>query len=242
VDARDAQSGVYEADAFALGGSATVSMRVEQSPFRLHARRDGNAAVAELTNVSGEPAEADVAFALIGGERSQQIDTTGSDVIRIPFIAPTWVRGIAVDVEMDREQWGRFTDFGVSLFDLTGSILAKEPMNYAVSRLKTGLPQHGDWPLEVRLFPGFADPSPAQGWKATVTIRLYADTPVVLESDGQRRAHLNLKARESQSVRFAVTAPPGALPQGFEGLGVTVVHAAGEAWTREANLGAPPGP
>jgi len=241
VDARDAQSGVYEADAFALGGSATVSIRVEQSPFRLFARRDGNAAVAELTNVSGEPAEADVAFALIGAERSQQIDTTGSDVIRIPFIAPTWVRGIAVDVEMDREQWGRFTDFGVSLFDSTGSILAKEPMNYAVSRLKTGLPQHGDWPLEVRLFPGFADPSPAQGWKATVTIRLYAETPVVLESDGQRRPHLNLKARESQSVRFAVTAPPGALPQGFGGLGVTVVHAAGEAWTREANLGAPPG-
>jgi subtilisin family serine protease len=242
VDARDAQPGVYEADAFALGGAATVSMRVEQSPFRLNAHRDGALAVAELTNVSGGPAEADVAFALVGGERTQLVDTRGSDIVRIPVSAPAWVRGIAVDVEMDREQWGRFTDFGVSLFDSAGVILAKEPMNYAVSRLKTGLPDQIDRSLELRLFPGFADLNPAEGWKARVSVRLYADTPVVLESDGQRRAHLDLKSGASQSLRFALASPPGPLPSGFQPLGVTVVHSAGEAWTRETGLGPPLGP
>jgi tripeptidyl-peptidase-2 len=240
VDARDAQPGVYEADAFALGGGATVAMRVEQSPFRLNARRDGSAAVVELTNVSGGPADADVAFALVGGERTQLIDTKGSDVIPIPVSVPAWVRGIAVDVQMDREQWGRFTDFGVSLFDSTGAVIAKEPMNYAVSRLKTGLPEHPNWPLVLRLFPGFANPNPSAGWKAQVTVRLYGDTPTVLENNGQRRAHLTLKAGESQSVRFGLGAPPALLPQGFDPLGVAIVHTAGEAWTRETGLGAAP--
>lgn len=243
VDARDAQAGVYEVDAFSLASGATVSVRVEQSPFRLAVEQDGEGPVAQLSNVSGKAADAEVAYALVGGERVQSIDTKGSDVLRLPLAAPAWVRGVVVDVQMERAQWGRFTDFGVSLFDSVGHVVAKEPMNYAVSRLKAELPeQHGDLPLEIRLFPGFADPGPDQEWKALVTVRLYNDRPTVLESQGQRTAAVTVGPRQSKSVHFALTAPGWALPEGFQPLGVIVAHAAGEAWTREAALRPTAGP
>jgi hypothetical protein len=243
VDARDAQRGVYEIDAFSLASGATVSMRVEQAPFRFGAGQDAAGPVAQLTNVSGKPADADVAYALVGGERAQAIDTKGSDVVRIPLTAPSWVRGVVVDVEMEPAQWGRFTDFGVSLFDPVGRVLAKEPMNYAVSRLKAELPaQHGDLPLEVRLFPGFADPGPHQEWKAVVTVRLYNDRPAVLESQGRRTVPIAAGPGQSKSVHFALTPPGWALPEGFQPLGVIVAHSAGEPWTREAALRPTAGP
>jgi hypothetical protein len=241
VDARDAQGGVYEVDAFSLAAGATVSMRVDQSPFRLSVPQDDAAAVVELTNLSSSAADAQVAYALIGGEYNQPVSATGSGVVRIPLAAPAWVRGVVVDVEMDRGQWDRFTDFGVSLFDSTGSVIAKEPMNYAVSRLKAPLPeQHADWPLEVRLFPGFADSASMQEWKAQVTVRLYSDRPTVLETDGQRTASASLAPGQSKAVRFALARPPGRLPKGFQPLGVAVVHSAGEVWTRETALRSAP--
>src|SRR5690349_1057544 len=81
--------------------------------------------------------------------------------------ARAWVREVDVDVAMDPAQWGRFTDFGLSLLDPTGRILEKEPMNYAVGRLKSALPEnHGDLPLEVRLSPALADPGSNEAWSA----------------------------------------------------------------------------
>jgi hypothetical protein len=238
VDARDAQAGVYEVDAFAIAHSgATVSMRVEQSPFRLTGGRDEAGVMAELTNISGRPKEAEVAYVLAGGEHSQAIDTKGSGIVRIPFTAPAWVREIDVDVQMDPAQWGQFTDFGVSLFDSVGNVAAKEPMNYAVSRLKTTLPeQHGNLPLELRLFPGFADPASSEAWKARVAVRLYTGTPAALETDGQRTAALSLGSGQSKRVRFTLGQPPWPLPEGFHPLGVLIAHSAGQAWTRETGL------
>ena len=216
-------------------------MRVDQSPFRLSVPQDDAAAVVELTNLSSSAADAQVAYALIGGEYNQPVSARGSGVVRIPLAAPAWVRGVVVDVEMDRGQWDRFTDFGVSVFDSTGSVIAKEPMNYAVSRLKAPLPeQHADWPLEVRLFPGFADSASTQEWKAQVTVRLYSDRPTVLETDGQRTASASLAPGQSKTVRFALARPPGRLPKGFQPLGVAVVHSAGEVWTRETALRSAP--
>ena len=59
---------------------------------------------------------------------------------------------------MERAQWGKFTDFGVTLFDSVGRQIEKSPLNYAVGRLQAELPEgHGDMPVELALFPGFAD-------------------------------------------------------------------------------------
>ena len=78
---------------------------------------------------------------------------------------------------MDRAQWGRFTDFGVTLFDSIGRQLGKDPLEYAFGRLSVDLPDgQSDRPVTVALFPGFADPADTARWSATMSIRLYADT------------------------------------------------------------------
>ncbi len=244
VDGRDAVAGIYEADAIGLPtAGATVTARVEQSPFRLRGLTEGATAVAEATNVTPKPAEAEIAVVLAGGERSAPIATRGSDVIRIPFTAPAWARGVVVDLTMDPEQWGRFTDFGMSLFDPAGRIVAKEPLNYAVGRLQTTLAdKHNDLPLEVRLFPGFADPGTTEAWQATVTIRLYAAEPVALETGGERTGAVSVAPGQTKAVRFPLPDAPWPLPAGFRALGVVVAEDAGEVWTRETPLGPQGGP
>src|SRR4029077_2236558 len=102
VDGHDAGAGVYEADAIGLPTSgATITARVVQSPFRLRGLRDGSDAVAEVTNVSGKPAQTEIALVLGGAERGEDVAARGSDVVRIPFTAPAWVKGVVVDLVMD---------------------------------------------------------------------------------------------------------------------------------------------
>jgi len=241
VDGRDAVAGVYEADAIGLPTSgATISAGVKQSPFRLRGLADGSDAAAEVVNVSGKPAEAEVAFVIAGGERSEALAAHGSDVIRIPFSAPGWVKGIAVDVLMDQGQWERFTDFGVSLFDRAGRIIAKEPLNYAVGRLQTGLPDaHDELALELRLFPGFADPGTTEAWKARAVIRLYSSDPVPLETGGKRTGPVALTPGQTKTLRFPLSGPPWPLPPGFQPLGVVVAQVGDDVWTRETPLPPP---
>lgn len=238
VDGRDVQPGVYEVDAMALpNAGTTVSVHVEQSPFRLHAGRDGSDATGEIGNLTGRAREAEVAYVLVGGEQARPVDAQGSASVRIPFTAPSWVREVDVDVEMDPAQWGRFTDFGVSLLDAVGRIADKEPLNYAVGRLKAPLPEtHGDLPLELRLSPGLADPGSNEPWHARVWVRLYAGAPSPLESGGQPSTSVSLAPGGSKSVRFGLGQSPWPLPQGFDPLGVLVVHSSGDVWTREVGL------
>ena len=242
VDGRDAVSGVYEADAIGLPvAGATVSARVEQSPFRLRGQGDGRDAVADVANVSGKPATGQVAVVLAGGERSEPVAASGSGVVRIPFVAPAWAKGVVVDVTMDPAQWERFTDFGLSVFDAAGRIVAKEPLNYALGRLSTTLPEkHDDLPLEVRLFPGFAVPGAAEAWKARVVIRLYAGDPLALSTGAERTGELSLAAGETKTIRFALPdTPPWALPPGFGLLGAVVAYSGGDVWTSETSFGVP---
>lgn len=242
VDGRDAVSGVYEADAIGLPlAGATVSARVDQSPFRLRGRADGRDALAEVSNASGKAATGQVAVVLAGAERTEPVAARGSGVIRIPFTAPAWTKGVVVDLTMDPAQWERFTDFGLSLFDAAGRIVAKEPLNYALGRLSTTLPEkHGDLPLEVRLFPAFAEPGSAEAWKASVVVRLYASDPLALSTGTERTGELALAPDAAKTVRFALPdAPPWPLPSGFGLLGAVVAYSEGDVWTSETAFGPP---
>jgi subtilisin family serine protease len=243
VDGHDAVAGVYEADAIGLPTSgATITARVVQSPFRLRGLRDGSDAVAEVTNVSGKPAQTQIALVLGGAERGEDVAARGSDVVRIPFTAPAWVKGVVVDLVMDPAQWERFTDFGVSVMDPVGRIVAKEPLNYAVGRLETTLPdKHDDMALELRLFPGFAEPGTTEAWKTRVAIRLYAGEPVALQTGGERVGALTLPAAQTKTVRFPLPDSPWVLPPAFGLLGVVVAEVGGDVWTRETSLGSAAG-
>jgi hypothetical protein len=154
----------------------------------------------------------------------------------VPFVVPAWSRGVVVDVSMDRAQWGRFTDFGVTLFDSLGRQLGRQPLNYAFGRLQVELPAgHGDMPVSLGLFPGLADTTQRQAWRLRAAVRVYADTSVVLARQDSSARTIAPHGRVEASFRLPPA--PWPLPPGFVPLGLLVARADGRSWTREVELG-----
>jgi hypothetical protein len=237
VDARDAVRGEYQAAASPVPGRRmTVTATVVHAPVTIAARRSDGVAQADLSNVSGKAVTARVELRLRGAQREDTVRARGSAIQRIPFDLPAWATGLEVDVAMDREQWGRFTDFGVTVLDSMGRQLAQDPMEYAFGRLSTVLPDgHGGTRAELTLFPGFADPADDRPWGATATIRLYADSAVAVApaaSDGE----VSLAPGQRASVAFQLPSTPWPIPQGFAPLGVVLARVAEQVWTRESGF------
>ena len=241
VDGRDVVTGVYEAVAVAPTPHAiNIGVQVTQSPFRLHLSRNENEVVATLSNTTTSPVRAEVATLLGGGERVENVIARGSAVRRIPFIAPAWAKTVVVDITMDRAQWERFTDFGVTLFDSAGRQIQKQPLNYAFGRLQAALPEgHGDMPVELGLFPGFADPMSDQQWALGAAIRLYADSAVTLAPRQVTEATVTVAPSRNASVVFVMPQSAWPLGDGFFPLGILVARAAEHTWTREGGLPLP---
>jgi hypothetical protein len=240
ADSRDVVSGSYEAVVVAPPNQAlSASLSVSQSPLVLAASRQGESVRATFTNVTGAPVEADVGMHLGGAARTENVAATGSAPQRIPFVVPAWSRGVVVDIAMDRAQWGRFTDFGVSLFDSLGRQLGKQPLNYAFGRLRVELPEgHGDLPVTLGLFPGFADPNGDQRWSLRASIRVYADTSVVLARADTGAS--TIAPRATATADFALPQSPWPLGPKFVPLGLLIARTGGRSWTREVEL-PPPG-
>jgi len=236
ADSRDVVSGGYEAVVVAPPTQGvTASVSLSQSPVVLRARRQGETVRAEITNVTASRVEAEFGMHLGGAARGEQVQATGSAVRRIPFVVPAWSRGVVVDLSMDRAQWGRFTDFGVALFDSVGRQLGKQPLNYAFGRLQVELPEgHGDMPVTLGLFPGFADPHDDQRWSLHASIRVYADTSIVLARSDSSGGTIAPHATTSAS--FKLPPSPWSLSEGFVPLGLLVARADGRSWTREVEL------
>jgi tripeptidyl-peptidase II len=241
VDGRDAVAGRYESVALAPTGTGlTVGVQVTQSPVRLHLARNANEAVATLSNLTSSPVTAEVAMLLGGAERVETVIAKGSAVRRVPFVAPSWARNVVIDITMDRVQWGRFTDFGVTLYDSIGRQIEKQPLNYAFGRLQAALPEgHADMPVELRLFPGFADSVAAEQWMVRASIRLYADSAVALQPRDQAQSKVMVAPGRRASAVFPLTASPWPLGDGFFPLGVVVARAEENTWTREGGLPLP---
>jgi subtilisin family serine protease len=242
VDGRDVRQGAYEAVVVAPTiQPLTVNLRVIQSPLRLQLRRERSGAIATLTNVSTAPVRADVGVLVGGGERIETIVARGSAVRQIPFQAPEWAKAVVVDLTMERAQWGRFTDFGVTLFDSAGRQIEKKPLNYAFGRLQAKLPEHrGNLPLQLGLFPGFADPAPDQSWTMRASIRLYADSAVALRAAAADSA-ISVAPGNRATAEFALPESIWPLGDGFFPLAVLVARIGDQSWAREAGL-APPDP
>ena len=239
ADSRDVVAGAYECVVVAPPSQPlTATVRLTQSPLRLHAARDGGAVRATFRNVTGAPVEAEVGMHLGGAARSDSVSASGSAPVRIPLVVPAWSRGVVVDLTMDRKQWERFTDFGVTLFDSLGRQLGKQPLNYAFGRLQVELPErHGDMPVTLGLFPGFADPSGNPPWALRAAIRVYADTTIVLaRADSGART---IPARGAATARFTLSDTPWPLGEKFVPLGLLVARVDGRSWTREIELGSP---
>ncbi len=240
VDARDAVSGTYEAVAVPISPTAealNAGVRVTQSPLRLQVNRNAEQVVGSLSNATGSPVTAEVAMLLGGGERVETVTARGSATHRIPFVAPAWARTIVIDILMDRTQWGRFTDFGVTLFDSAGVQIGKEPLNYAFGRLQASLPEgHGDMPVDLALFPGFADAASNEQWTLRASVRLYADSAVSLASSQSRPGPVTIAPGRTASVSFSLPPSPWVLGAGFYPLGILAARSGEHTWTREGGL------
>jgi hypothetical protein len=236
ADSRDVVSGAYEAVLVAPPTQAvTASVAVSQSPLILRAARQGESVRAQVTNATGAPVEAEFGMHLGGAVRTEGVEANGSATKRIPFVVPAWSRGVVVDIAMDRAQWGRFTDFGVTLFDSLGRQLGKQPLNYAFGRLQVELPEgHGDLPVTLGLFPGFADPGGDQHWSLRTSIRVYADTSIVLARADS--GVTTVAPHATTTAEFKLPPAPWPMSAGFVPLGLLVARADGRSWTREVEL------
>ncbi len=238
VDARDVVLGEYQTAASSVpGGRMSVTAVVVHAPVTIAAGRSDDVAHADLFNVTGKPVVAGVELRLRGAQLQDTVLARGPAIQRIPFDIPSWATGLEVDVAMDRAQWGRFTDFGVTVRDSTGKQLAQDPMEYSFGRLSTVLPDgHGGVRAELTLFPGFADAADDRPWSATMTIRLYADSAVTVAPVAGGGAETTIGPGQRVSVRFRLPPSPWAMPQGFAPLGVILARVGEQVWTRESGF------
>ena len=234
---RDAMPGNYElvVQASQFEG-ARVDIRVLRSPVRLGLVGSGSGLEASVTNLTGDGVRADVGAAVVGAGRAAEVRSAGSARRDLSLDVPAWARGIQVDVQMPRGQWGRYTDFGLSLFDSAGRQLAKAPLNYAFGRLEHELdPRHGPQRLTLSLFPGFALPDDVAPWVLDVAIRFYADSAQAL-SPGDERA-VTLGPGETRTMRFSATGSLRSIPAGYLPIGLLLARTGDdEIWATEALL------
>ncbi len=243
VDARDVVPGVYEAIAAPFpGGSSDAQIRIDRSPVTLDVVRQlGDTLLATVRNASGATAAGTTMFGLIGAERAVVFSQRGGGERRIPFRAPAWARRLVVDLTLPRDQWPWFTDLGLTVLDAEGQILVAEPMNYAFGRAAVDLPgEAAERDLTVVITPGFADPSPTDLWTGDLSIRLYPETPVLV--DLSQNADFSLAPGTRAEYRFPLGTVPWPLGDGFFPVGNLVVDAKGTLWGREVRLppAAPP--
>jgi hypothetical protein len=237
VDGRDVVAGAYEVDAVALPGrSASVDVTVRQSPVTLHATRSGTRVTALVRSVARASVTAGVSFRLLGAERTDTVAARGSAPRRIPFVVPSWAKDLVVELAMAPEQWDRITDFGVSVYDTAGRQLAKNPMRYALSRTSVPLPErHGDVPLTLAVYPGFADPADSAPWTVQASIRAYADSAVALRAAAGDTT-LRVAPGARAEVGFDLGSPPWPLAERFAPLGLLMARVGEDRWHREVVL------
>ena len=177
VSAQDLVPGVYEFDVVAppLSG-VTATVRAALAPWAIGAAAAG----LEASTAGPEAAVGRATTMLIGAERSVAVAGRGAPAESVTVRVPDWAGQATVDVEMAREQWDDFTDFGVTDFDSSGQQVGQGALNYAFGRhavdARATAALKGR-PLTVELFPAFARYNGAHPWRATVRVRFLLAQP-----------------------------------------------------------------
>lgn len=236
VDARDVQAGTYEVVAVAAPGSASSAViAVDHSPVRLEATRkdDGTTIEAIWTPVTADTLQATLALGLVGAERLVEASGIDGAAWRWPVQIPAWASGLTVEVAFDPARWPEFTDVGLSLEDSVGTVLQAEPINYAVGRLTFATARAaGGRDVALVISPGFA--RSAAAWRAAVSIRFYAESPVLLDRSDEGPVAFT----PGEAVLRSVHLPPlpWALGAGFVPLIQMIAATPQHVWSREVPL------
>jgi len=213
VRGEDLVPGVYELDVTAPPLNATnVDVHAELSPASLEVTGNG----IEVSNATSSSINGTLSVRVIGAERDIQVSGRGTPAESIAVPVPRWAARAEVDVEMPRAQWGRFTDFGVTVYDTAGQHLNDAPLNYAVGRQSFGLPAGvPGTPALIELFPALALIDHAEPWEATVRVRFLMDSASAT-GNAARRPIAVVAGGRSAIETDGVNVP--ALPDGFHPL------------------------
>ena len=171
VRADDAVPGVYELDVVAPPRSgATATVRAQLAPLTLADR--------EATNPGPAIVSGRVTQALLGVERALEVAGRGATPESLTVLVPDWAATAVVEVELPRERWREFTDFGVTEFDSAGQQVSQGPLEYAFGRQAFALPASlRGRPLTIELYPGFARDKGIHAWRATLRVRFLLSEP-----------------------------------------------------------------
>jgi hypothetical protein len=243
VDGRDAEQGLYEAIAVASSDkSIAAEIDVDPSPIGLRlAAGSGDSLAVTLTSFADSAVAGRLDLGVIGGELRFVVSNSGGSEVAIPLKLPRWARKLVLDLELDPGQWSRFTDFGFTVRDANGRILEKSPANYARARLTADLPAATvDQDATIVLAPAFAEPGSRERWAARVTVRLEADRPSALVTDGGDEFRLGPRGTSVRRGRLGEL--PWALPAGFVPLTVLIAESGGISWMWQVPLVPPGGP
>ena len=242
IDGRDVVAGIYQIATVASPvAPGKVTVRLRHAPFRLAARRTGGEVQLIVTNLSDAPQEAGTRAALLGGVRRATIQGAGGEERRLSFTIPAWARFMELDVTLSPDDWSRFTDYGVTVLDGLGRVVADSPLDYAGGRLREVLePAHADLPVELSLMPGLADTTDTAAWQAEIAVRFYAGTAALLEVSGGKSGVVSLSPGMTDTTAFVMRSPPWPLGDGFVPLAIVMTETQGPTWTREVAL--PPRP
>ena len=217
--AEDLGPGVYELDVVAppLSG-VTATVRAALAPWAIGAAAAG----LEASTVGPEAAAGRATTMLIGAERSVAVAGRGAPAESVTVRVPDWAGQVTVDVEMAREQWDDFTDFGVTDFDSSGQQVGQGALNYAFGRhavdARAAAALKGR-PLTVELFPAFARYNGAHPWRATVRVRFLLAQPRAAGGGSDVRV-----VPGGRAVIPVGRPPELALPEGFSPLIEVRIH------------------
>ena len=133
------------------------------------------------------------------------------------------------------EQWSRFTDFGVTLFDSVGRKVQDSPLNYAFGRMEADFEDgHPGESVALRLFPGLAEPGEHR------TVDGHGLDPALC--GGAMCRSTSLPGGTGRALTSPCRRCPGPLGDAFYPVGLLTVSEGGRTWTREVPLPEPTGP
>ncbi|HEU5042228.1 MAG TPA: S8 family serine peptidase, partial [Gemmatimonadales bacterium] len=238
VNGEDAIPGAWEAVVSASASAgATTTVEVLEAPVALRLGLTGARTVtARVANHLGSPVRAEVGAALQGAELVREVVGQAAAQRDVAIQSPAWARQLVVELEMEPRQWGRFTDFGVTVFDSAGRRLEAEPMQYAVGRLTLPLPPGADRTLRLALLPGLADPADTGEWRVRLSVRALAAAEVALALARPGAGTVTIAAADSVAIDFELPALPWTLADGYAPLCRVSVGALGGRWSRQAGL------
>ena len=237
ADPGDVRQGRYEV---VLVGSPTRSesarIRVIRNPLTMSLSDSRDSIKMAVTNRSTMAASAGFRGVLTGGVWRGEAGALEASADSVLFSIPVWARAMSLDVTVPREQWGRFTDFGVTLLDRAGAIIGSVPLHHAFGRMHVELPAslRGDT-LWLVLTPAAASPDAQVAWQVGLQARFSLEIPRPLDQESS-------EVEELQPGQKALVAWPAADWSTLFGdtlqplVTVMAVGDDGETWSHELPL------